>query len=149
MKRVQRIKKLRVDGPSPRRWKKNASPLAFNGSTTVGRRFWRLYWKFMRETDSREEELCRQLSSLIVQRELLDAAIMRGEVVDPNTLVRLSGVITRTIAVLRKKQGDKGKGQTPAQYLAANGSHNGRRIQRSVDRNDDDNDHDHEEARAA
>jgi hypothetical protein len=64
----------------------------------------------------------------------VDAAITRGETVDALTLVRLSGAITRTVALLEKLSSKSTKADAPtlAEYLASKGNgHNGH--SRSVD----------------
>src|SRR5262249_10515960 len=63
---------------------------------------WRdLYRDYLRQTEGRHEVLCRSLASLIVERERLDAALVRGDApIDPLHLVRVCGAIARTLSRL-------------------------------------------------
>ena len=70
------------------------------------RRFRDLFHDYMKRTNGRDEELCRQLASLVVQRELLDAAAIRGDSSDALHLVRLAGAINRTYAKLKFTEKD-------------------------------------------
>ena len=72
----------------------------------AARRFRDLFQVYMRQTGGRYEELCRQAASLVTQREVLDAAIVRGEKVDPLHLVRLAGAINRTLDKLGRASVD-------------------------------------------
>ena len=80
-----------------------------NGSTLLigvddrsrsARRFRDLYHGYLEQTGGEHDELCRQAATLVLQRERLDAAVVRGEPVDPSHLVRLAGSINRTLAKL-------------------------------------------------
>ncbi len=77
-----------------------------DGRSRPARRFRDLYRHYMAKTDGRHEELCKQLASLIVQRELLDADVMRGKRVDPFHSVRLCNTINRTIGKLQIAKDD-------------------------------------------
>ena len=68
-----------------------------DGRARPARRYKDLYQLYMAKTDGRHEELCKQLASLIVQRELIDAEVMRGNRVDAFHTVRLANTINRTI----------------------------------------------------
>ena len=64
-------------------------------------RRWRdLYRDFLARTGGHHDQGCRQLASLIVAREILDARLARGEDVNSLHLVRLAGAINRTLARL-------------------------------------------------
>lgn len=68
----------------------------------AARRFRDLYHQYLTETGGRYDELCRQAASLVTQREIIDAAIVRGDKVDALHLVRLAGAINRTLAQLKR-----------------------------------------------
>lgn len=80
--------------------------VGIDGRSAMYRRFRDLYHQFLRKTDGRHAELCQQAAALVVQRELLDAAVVRGEPVDTLHLVRLSGVINRTLAQIESASTD-------------------------------------------
>ena len=77
-----------------------------DGRSRTARRFRDLYRAYLSETNGAHEELCKQAASLVLQRELLDAAMVRGETVDTLQLVRLSGAINRTLTRLRSSAAD-------------------------------------------
>lgn len=68
-----------------------------DGRSLTARRFRDLYTHYMQQTGGQHEELCKQLASLVLRRELLDAAQVRGEDIDTLHLVRLSNSISRTL----------------------------------------------------
>lgn len=68
--------------------------------TREGRRWRDCYADAMRQTGGRNETLCKQLASLIVQRERLDSMLARGEPVDTQDLIRLAGAVSRTMTKL-------------------------------------------------
>lgn len=80
-----------------------------DGRSAAARRFKDLYKHYLILTHGRHEELCRQLASLIVRRECLDAKQVRGEDVDDFTLVRLANAINRTLAKLNLTADDAGE----------------------------------------
>lgn len=71
-----------------------------DGRSRTARRWRDIYYEYLEQTCGVGETLCRSLASLIVQREMLDAAMVRGEYVDPLLLVRVTGAIARTLARL-------------------------------------------------
>lgn len=71
-----------------------------DGRSREARRWRDLYRQYMAETSGRHEQLCRTLASLVLQREVLDAALARGESVSIDDLLRLAGAISRTLARL-------------------------------------------------
>ena len=75
----------------------NGSRLGIDLRTKSGRRWRDLYADALRRTNGRNEVLCRSLASLTVQHEALDAALSRGEPVDVDQLVKLSGAIGRVM----------------------------------------------------
>jgi len=75
--------------------------LGVDGRSRSARRFRDLVNTYMTQTGGRHEELCKQAASLVLQRELMDTALVRGEHVDPLQHVRLCGAINRTIAKLK------------------------------------------------
>jgi hypothetical protein len=102
-----------MTNPAPARSPKAQRSRVSNGSVTLpgvdgrsatARRFKELYRFFRSQAPERDAE-ARQLASLILQREALDAAIVRGEPVDIFHLVRLAGAINRTLARLQGRSG--------------------------------------------
>jgi hypothetical protein len=77
-------------------------PAGIDGRCRDARRYRDLYSQFMRQCHGQHDQLCRQLASLVLQRERLDAAIARGELADDLHLVRLAGIINRTLARLNR-----------------------------------------------
>ncbi len=77
-----------------------------DGRSREARRYRDLFKHYMALADGRHEELCKQAASLVMQRELLDAAMVRGEPVDVLALTRLSGAINRTLAKLNLLNGE-------------------------------------------
>jgi hypothetical protein len=71
-----------------------------NGRSAEYRRYKDLYRAALAETGGRHDALCRQLAGLQVQREALDAALVRGEPVDPTSHVAVANAITRTLITL-------------------------------------------------
>ena len=67
--------------------------------------------------DASEVALIDQASALIYQRETMSFAALRGELVDPGTIVKLSNSATRTLTVLRSKSGGKLRDATGSQSL--------------------------------
>src|SRR3954447_8944677 len=80
--------------------------LGVDGRSRPARRFRDLVQGYMAQTGDRHEELCKQAASLVLQRELLDAASVAGERVDTLQLVRLCGAINRTLAKLQHVSAD-------------------------------------------
>jgi hypothetical protein len=72
-----------------------------DGRSRAARRYRDLVADYTRQTDGRNADLVRQLASLILQRELLDAQAVRGEPVDALHLVRLCNSISRTLGRLK------------------------------------------------
>jgi len=58
--------------------------------------------------------LIDQAAALILQRESLSAATLRGERCDSQTLLRLTGAVTRCLASLRSKGGRRGASPVPS-----------------------------------
>jgi hypothetical protein len=93
--------------PRSRRYKPEARSSITNGKRLFGSnidgrsrtaRRWRdIYHQHLEQTGGVGETLCRSLASLIVQREMLDATMVRGDYVDPLLLVRVTGAIARTL----------------------------------------------------
>lgn len=54
----------------------------------------------MRRTGGKQEQFCSALATLTVQRERMDLAAARGELIDAIHLVRLSGEIRRLMTKL-------------------------------------------------
>jgi len=74
--------------------------------SSTARRYRDLVNGYLAETGRKEPDLCKQAASLVLQRELLDAAMVRGEPVDTLLLVRLSGAINRTLERLQRASVD-------------------------------------------
>ena len=67
-----------------------------------------------------ESGLVRQAAALALRCEQLQAAIVRGEAVDDDLLVRISGTAKRLLgAISVKSDGKKPAGPTLAEYLVA------------------------------
>lgn len=77
-----------------------------DGRSRGSRRFRDLFKQYLQRTRGQHEDMCKQAASLVMQRELLDAAMVRGEHVDVLTLTRLSGAINRTLAKLNLLTGE-------------------------------------------
>lgn len=73
---------------------------AVDGRSREARRWRDLFRHYMVETDSRNEQLCRQLASLVVRREALDSEVAAGKPVDIDLLLRLSSEIRRSMTRL-------------------------------------------------
>jgi hypothetical protein len=61
-----------------------------------GRRWRDVFLAAMEATHARHESLCRQLATLTVRREQLDAEVAAGRDVDIDTLLRLASEVRRT-----------------------------------------------------
>jgi len=84
---------------------RGSAPLpGIDGRSREARRYKELFY-FYRDQAPRNDELARQLAGLILQREQLDAALARGEAVDPFHQVRIASCINRTLARLRALAG--------------------------------------------
>src|SRR5262245_14053893 len=68
-----------------------------DGRSAASRRYRDLFQHYQEHTSGKHVELCKQAAALVMQRELLDAALVRGEDVNVDLLVRLSGAIARTL----------------------------------------------------
>lgn len=64
--------------------------------TAAGRRWRDVFIQTMEATGNRNESLCRQLATLTVRREQLDAEVAAGRDVDVDLLLRLSSEVRRT-----------------------------------------------------
>ena len=80
--------------------------LGVDGRSRSARRFRDLVNSYLTQTGGRHEELCKQAASLVLQRELMDTALVRGEHVDALQSVRLAGAINRTLAQLKRVSAD-------------------------------------------
>ena len=77
-----------------------------DGRSREARRYRDLFRDYVALTHGQHEDLCKQAAALVMQRELLDAAMVRGEPVDVLALTRLSGAINRTFAKLNLLSGE-------------------------------------------
>ena len=104
MKKMRKRKRLLPSKAKGRAAVTNGTLLLIDcdGRSRAARRYKDCFRKYMAETDGRQEETCKQLASLVTQRELLDASLVRGEHVDSLHLVRLCGAINRTLGLLRR-----------------------------------------------
>ena len=75
----------------------------------AARRYRDLVDLYSRKFGTKEPELVKQLASLVTQREILDAQVVRGEKVDTLHLVRLAGAINRTLFQLKRTAADPDK----------------------------------------
>jgi hypothetical protein len=69
----------------------------------------------MAQLSEADRSLVRQAATLTVRSEQLQAAIVRGEPVDPDELIRLTNTTRRTLAGIRRKEPPK---ETLSDYLA-------------------------------
>src|SRR5687768_11729967 len=69
----------------------------------------------MSQLTEADRSLVRQAATLTVRSEQLQAAIVRGEPVDPDELIRLTNTARRTLAGIRRKEQPK---ETISDYLA-------------------------------
>ncbi|MBR1156668.1 hypothetical protein [Bradyrhizobium sp. JYMT SZCCT0428] len=78
-----------------------------------------------RQPNSAEMALIDQAAALILQRENLSAATLRGEPCDSQTLLRLTGAVTRSLASLRSKGGKRVGAASSSlnEYLARKAAH--------------------------
>jgi len=88
--------------------------LGVDQRTKTGRRWRDLFLHYMGETGGKREQECRSLSSLVLTRESLDAALARGEPVDPMDLVRVCGAISRALVRLGLVDADEPDEPLPA-----------------------------------
>jgi hypothetical protein len=99
----------------PKRRLKSAD--AFDGRTTRARRFKALVADFEVGFGStpgpRENALIRQAAAVAVEAEGLQAAIVRGETIDIDVLVRVTNVLARALAALGLKRGTGRQDTTP------------------------------------
>jgi|SRR5215203_5832247 len=97
-----------------------------DGRTAGAVRFKRLINSFstdfggMAALTEAEVGLVRQAASLTMRAEQLQAAIARGEHVDPDELIRLTNTVRRALAVISKRE--RGKPATLGDYLASRGA---------------------------
>ena len=93
--------------------------------TTDGRRYYALIENFSRDLggvdqlSEAEMSLVRASASLTLKSEQLQAAIIRGEPVDPDELVRLSSEARRCLERIQKRE--KPKADRLTDYLAKRG----------------------------
>ncbi len=78
----------------------SALPSGIDGRRSAARRWKEIFRDGMDRTGGKHETLCRQLASLVVARERLDAALASGEAIDVLALVRIAGAISRTMSTL-------------------------------------------------
>jgi hypothetical protein len=71
-----------------------------DGRSARGRRFRDLVEVYLEKTGGRQQDLCRQLATLVMAREDLSARLVRGEAVSAQDVLLLSGTINRTTALL-------------------------------------------------
>jgi hypothetical protein len=90
----------------------------FDMRSREGRRWRDIYRQYMEASGNRHEQLCRGLASLVLRREQLDGAMARGEHVDADLLIKLSGEIRRTLTRLNINTADAQSTPTLDQYLA-------------------------------
>jgi hypothetical protein len=79
-----------------------------DGRSREARRYRDLFRHYVAQADGQHEELCKQAASLVVRRELLDAAMVSGAPVDVLAVTRLAGAINRTLAKLNLLGGEPG-----------------------------------------
>ena len=84
-----------------------------DGRSPIARRFRDLVSSFahdlggMVQLSEADRALVKQAASLTVLSEQLQAAIVRGEPVDPDSLIRLTNTARRTLAGIRRKEQPK------------------------------------------
>jgi hypothetical protein len=80
--------------------------VGIDGRSRPARRYRDLYRSYLRKTGGKHDELCKQLASLVLQRELHDSAMVRGERVDTDHMVRVINAINRTMKRLNFMTGE-------------------------------------------
>ena len=76
----------------------------------------------MQNLGAAEQALVRQAAMLTMRADQLQAAIMRGEAVNPDELIRLNGSARRTLDRIRKREAPKDTGDLRG-YLARKQGH--------------------------
>jgi hypothetical protein len=71
-----------------------------DGRSAEARRWRDVYQATRAQVDPKYDHLARSLASLVVQREALDAALVAGQPIDVDLLVRLAGAISRVMTKL-------------------------------------------------
>ncbi len=71
-----------------------------DGRTREAKRWRSLHEHYVALAGKQHDQMCRALATLIVQREALDLASARGELIDPLLVCRLSGEIRRLLSRL-------------------------------------------------
>ena len=71
-----------------------------DGRSLTARRWRDLYRDFLTQTGGKNEALVRVLTSLCVQRDIIDVRLARGESVDTQDLIRVAGAISRLMTKL-------------------------------------------------
>jgi hypothetical protein len=66
-----------------------------DGRSAAARRWRDLYRGFLTQTGGRNEVMVRTLASLCLQRDVIDARLARGELIDSSELVSVAGAISR------------------------------------------------------
>ena len=94
-----------------------------DGRTRAARRWRTLFLDAMRRTGGKHEQFCSALATLTVQRERMDLAAARGELIDALHLVRLSGEIRRLMAKLGLDELPVEEDGTAAAIAALRASH--------------------------
>jgi len=96
-----------------------------DGRSASARRFKDLVENFSRDLggvdrlSEAEQSLIRQAASLTMRGEQLQAAIVRGEVVDPDELIRLSNTARRCLEGIQRREQPK---PSLAEHLAKRGA---------------------------
>jgi hypothetical protein len=99
-----------------------------DGRRSSARRFRDLIADYAREVFGRENNLTiaevgllRQAAALTIQAELLQAAVVRGQAVNADELIRTSSEVRRVLAALRRQHSHKSApaGPSLSQYLAS------------------------------
>jgi hypothetical protein len=96
-----------------------------NGKSAEARRYRDLYLAFVAEAGGdavvteAERALCRQAAALTLRSERLQAAIVRGEAVDDEQIVRITNSAARALSALRRRRSKpRAPGSSLADYLA-------------------------------
>ena len=72
-----------------------------NKNSKWGRRYRDLYLEYMEQSGGQAEQLCKQIASLIVLRERMDADVLNGKPIDQFHFIRVANALTRTLKALK------------------------------------------------
>jgi hypothetical protein len=84
-----------VKRATPRRYATRGLQRGIDRRTARARRYQALLTGYIIQTGGKHREQCQQLAQLVLQREISDAAVLKGEFISTTVLIRLIGTINR------------------------------------------------------